>query len=212
MTEKEKMLAGIIYDPNDKDLLELRKNAHNICKRYNDTFEDDSELRERLLNDLLPDHGEGLYLQGPIYFDYGVFTKIGKNFYANFNFTVLDVCPIVIGDNVFVGPNVSLLAPKHPLRWQERNIYKSDKGYFTDKEYGAPIVIGDNCWIAGNVTVLAGAKIGSGCVIGAGSVVVKDIPDNSFAAGNPCRVIRTITEKDSVSHLCDIGDLTERVK
>lgn len=198
MTEKEKMLAGKLYDPNDEELLALRRKAHALSKRYNDTLEEETELRETLLNELLPDRGEGTYLQGPVFFDYGVFTKVGKNFYANFNFTVLDVCQITIGDNVFVGPNVSLLTPKHPLRWQERNIYKSEKGYLTDKEYGAPIEIGDNCWIAGNVSILAGAKIGKGCVIGAGSVVVKDIPDNSFAAGNPCRVIRTITEKDSV--------------
>lgn len=201
MTEKEKMLAGKLYDPNDEELLRLRQNAHRLCKQYNDTFEEDTDEREKLLNELLPNRGEGTYLQGPVYFDYGVFTRVGKNFYANFNFTVLDVCPVTIGDNVFVGPNVSILTPKHPLRWQERNIYKSEKGVLTDKEYGAPVSIGDNCWIAGNVTILAGAKIGSGCVIGAGSVVVKDIPDNSLAVGNPCRVIRTITEKDSVPDL-----------
>lgn len=201
MTEKEKMLAGKLYDPNDGELLSLRRKAHALSKRFNDTLEEETELRETLLNELLPDRGEGTYLQGPVFFDYGIFTKVGKNFYANFNFTVLDVCQIAIGDNVFVGPNVSLLTPKHPLRWQERNIYKSEKGYLTDKEYGAPIEIGDSCWIAGNVSILAGTKIGKGCVIGAGSVVVKDIPDNSFAAGNPCRVIRTITEQDSVSDL-----------
>lgn len=196
MTEKEKMLAGKIYDPNDSELLALRRNAHKLCKLYNDTAEDEEERREELLNALLPDRGEGTYLQGPVYFDYGVFTKAGKNFYANFNFTVLDVCPVTIGDNVFIGPNVSLLTPKHPLRWQDRNIYKSDKGYMTDNEYGAPITIGDNCWIAGGVTVCAGAKIGSGCVIGAGSVVTGEIHENSLAYGNPCRAVRTITEAD----------------
>ena len=201
MTEKERMLAGKLYDPNEAELLDLRKNAHNLCKRYNDTFEDETEEREKVLSALLPNRGDGTYLQGPVYFDYGIFTRVGKNFYANFNFTVLDVCPVTIGDDVYVGPNVSILTPKHPLRWQERNAYKSEKGYTTDREYGAPVTIGDNCWIAGNVTILAGAKIGSGCVIGAGSVVVKDIPDNSLAVGNPCRVVRTITEKDSVPDL-----------
>lgn len=196
MTEKEKMLAGKIYDPNEEELLRLRRNAHKLCKDYNDTYEDEEEKRNKILNGLLPHRGEGSYLQGPVYFDYGIFTKVGKNFYANFNFTVLDVCPVTIGDNVFIGPNVSVLTPKHPLRWQDRNIYNSGKGYDTDREYGAPITIGDNCWIAGNVTICAGANIGSGCVIGAGSVVTRDIPENSLAFGNPCRAVRKITDED----------------
>lgn len=196
MTEKEKMLAGKIYDPNDGELLALRRNAHKLCKLYNDTTEDEEERRAEILNGLLPNCGEGTYLQGPVYFNYGIFTKVGKNFFANFNFTVLDVCPVTIGDNVFVGPNVSVLTPKHPLCWQDRNIYKSDKGYMTDKEYGVPITIGDNCWIAGSVTICAGAKIGSGSVIGAGSVVTGTIPENSLAYGNPCRMARKITEAD----------------
>ncbi len=196
MTEKEKMLSGKIYDPNEEELLKLRRNAHKLCKDYNDTYEDEDKRRNAILDKLLPDRGEGSYLQGPVYFDYGIFTKVGKNFYANFNFTVLDVCRVTIGDNVFVGPNVSILTPKHPLRWQDRNIYKSDKGYYTDGEYGAPITIGDNCWIAGKVTICAGARIGNGCVIGAGSVVTGEIAENSLAYGNPCRAVRKITEAD----------------
>lgn len=200
MTEKEKMLAGKIYDPNDGELAAIRRNAHNLSKRYNDTFEDETEKRAEILNELLPDKGEGTYLQGPVYFDYGVFTKVGKNFFANFNLTVLDVCPVTIGDDVFVGPNVSILTPKHPLCHEDRNAYKSADGYITDKEYGAPITIGDNCWIAGNVTILAGAKIGSGCVIGAGSVVTGEIPPDSLAYGNPCRAVRKITAKDKLEY------------
>ena len=198
MTEKQKMLAGKIYDPNCEELLKLRTAAHKLCKDYNDTYEDEEEKRNKILNLLVPDRKEGAYIQGPVYFDYGINTSLGKNFYANFNFTVLDVCPVVIGDNVFVCPNVSILTPKHPLRWQDRNPYKSEKGYMTDKEYGPPLTIGDNCWIAGNVTVLAGARIGSGCVIGAGSVVAGEIPENSLAYGNPCRVVRKITEADRI--------------
>ncbi len=194
MTEKEKCLAGKIYDPNDSELLALRRKAHKLCLDYNALYETDGR-REEILKELLPDLGEGSYLQGPIYFDYGVFTRTGKNFYANFNFTVLDTCPVTIGDNVFIGPNVSILAPKHPLRWQDRNMFVKD-GNVTDNEYGAPVVIGNNCWIAGNVAVLAGAKIGSGCVIGAGSVVAGSIPDNCLAYGNPCKVVREITEAD----------------
>ena len=200
MTEKEKMLSGKIYDPNCDELLPLRQKAHRLCKQYNDMFEEDVEARERILAELIPNKQDGVYLQGPIFFDYGVFTKLGKNFYANFNFTVLDVCPVTIGDNVFVGPNVSILPPKHPLRHQDRNIYKAEDGRMTDREYGAPITIGDNCWIAGNVTILAGAVIGSGCVIGAGSVVAGRIPDNSLAYGNPCRVVREITEQDALKY------------
>ena len=138
------MLAGKIYDPNSEELLRLRQTAHRLCKLYNDTFEEETQKRTEILNELLPDRGEGEYLQGPIYFDYGVFTKVCKNFYANFNFTVLDVCPVTIGDNVFVGPNVSILTPKHPLCFADRNLYVSEKGYVTDKEYGAPIIIGNN--------------------------------------------------------------------
>lgn len=194
------MLAGKIYDPNDGELLALRRKAHRLSKLYNDTLEEEEERREQLLGELLPAHGEGTYLQGPVYFDYGVFTEVGKNFYANFNLTVLDVCPVTIGDNVFVGPNVSILTPKHPLRPQDRNLYTGAKGYVTDREYGAPIAIGSDCWIAGNVTILAGAKIGDGCVIGAGSVVAGEIPPRSLAYGNPCRAVRTITEADALEY------------
>lgn len=198
MTEKEKMLLGKIYDPNDKELFKLRNRAHHLSKLYNDTFEEEVEKREEILKELLPSRGEGVYLQGPIYFDYGHFTKIGKNSYANFNLTVLDVCPVTIGDNVFMGPNVSILTPLHPLRYQERNIYKNKLGILTDKEYGAPITIEDNCWIAGNVTIIGGVTIGEGSVIGAGSVVTKSIPPHSLAYGNPCKVARQITKGDSV--------------
>lgn len=198
MNEKEKMLLGKIYDPSDEELFKIRNRAHHLSKLYNDTFEEETEKRKEILEELLPNKGEGVYLQGPIYFDYGIFTKIGKNSYANFNLTILDICPVTIGDNVFMGPNVSLLTPLHPLRYQERNIYINDKGIATDKEYGAPISIGDNCWIAGNVTILAGVTIGEGCVIGAGSVVAKSIPPHSLAYGNPCKVVRQITDEDSI--------------
>ncbi len=198
MTEKEKMLAGKIYDPTDETLLKERLNAHRLSHLYNDTFDTQEEERNKILNELLPNRGEGTYLQGPIQFDYGIYTTVGKSFYANFNLTVLDVCPVTIGDNVFVGPNVSILTPLHPLRWQDRNPYIKENGETSDKEYGAPITIGDNCWIAGNVTVLGGAKIGSGCVIGAGSVVTGEIPDNYIAYGVPCKPIRPITEMDRI--------------
>ena len=199
MSEKEKMLEGKIYDPTDEELTILRTKAHRLSQHYNTLFEDD-DLRNTIIDELIPNKGEGLYLQGPIYFDYGIFTSFGKNCYANLNFTVLDVCPVNIGSNVFFGPNCSLMTPLHPLRWQERNIkFKDDKTAYDD-EYAKPINIGDNCWISANVVITGGVTIGEGCVIGAGSVVTKDIPANSLAAGNPCKVIREINEKDSIKY------------
>lgn len=198
MTEKEKMLAGKIYDPSDDELVTLRAKAHDICREYNSLSETDAK-KEELMQELFGEKIEA-YLQGPIQFDYGRFTKIGKGSYANFNFTVLDCAPVIIGENVFIGPNVSLLTPVHPFRFKDRNMYINAAGKATDKEYARKIVIEDNCWIAGNVTVCGGVTIGSGSVIGAGSVVTRDIPSNVIAAGNPCRVIREITEDDDLEN------------
>lgn len=198
MSEKEKMLAGKIYDTSDQGLALRRSETHKLCKRYNDTIEDEAEKRTEILNQLLPNKGKGAYLQGPVYFDYGVFTSVGKNFYANFNLTILDCCKVTIGDDVLIGPNVSIVTPVHPLRYQDRNMRVKKDGTVFDYEYAKPIIIGNNCWIASNVTIIGGVHIGNGCVIGAGSVVTRDIPDNSLAVGNPCKVIREITEKDGI--------------
>ena len=192
------MLAGKIYDASADGLPKLRAKAHKLCAEYNATLETEEKKRAKILRDLLPNAADGAYLQGPVYFDYGENIKIGKNFYANFNLTVLDCCPVEIGDDVFLGPNVSLLTPVHPLRWQQRNARIKPDGTVFDYEYAKPIKIGKNCWLAGNVTVIGGVTIGEGCVIGAGSVVTRDIPPNSLAVGNPCRVIRQITDKDDL--------------
>ena len=199
MTEKEKMLAGLLYDPSDRELAKLRQQAHALSKAYNDTVEAQQELREEILRELLPGKGENVYLQGPVQFDYGCFTELGDNSYANFNFTCLDCAPVKIGTNVFMGPNVSLLTPVHPMRWQERNLFRKADGAMTDLEYARSITIEDNCWLAGNVTVCGGVTIGRGSVIGAGSVVTRDVPAGVFAAGCPCRVIREITEEDRMT-------------
>ena len=196
MTEKEKMLAGELYDPADEELVALRQKAHRLSKAYNDTLETQGEEREAILRELLPGLGENAYLQGPVQFDYGCFTDFGENSYANFNFTVLDCAPVKIGSNVFMGPNVSLLTPVHPMRWQNRDLYRRADGTMTDREYARPITIEDHCWIAGNVTVCGGVTIGTGSVIGAGSVVTRSIPAGVFAAGSPCRVIRPIREDE----------------
>ena len=196
MTEKERMLAGEIYDPSDKELADRRTLAHKLCKLYNDTFDTEEEKRKEIMDELFPTHKAGAYVQGPVYVDYGCFTNIGKNFYANFNLTILDICPVNIGDDVLMGPNVSIVTPLHPMCYEERNMRFRPNGEVYDYEYGKPITIGNNCWIASNVTIIGGVTIGDGSVIGAGSVVTKDIPAGSLAYGNPCRVIRQITEDD----------------
>ena len=198
MTEREKMLAGKLYDTSDETLAKARAKAHALCRKYNETDETEEEKRTAILDELVPARGKGAYFQGPVYFDYGTNLKTGANFYANFNLTVLDCCPVTVGNDVLIGPNCSLVTPVHPMRYQDRNIRFKPDGTPFDYEYAKPITIGDNCWLASNVTVCGGVRIGSGCVIGAGSVVTRDLPDNCFAAGNPCKVIRTVTEADAI--------------
>ena len=195
MTEKEKMLNGQIYDPCDEELNVLRVKAHKLCREFN-SLDDLDPRREQIIDELGLKHGRA-FLQGPIYFDYGCFITMGDGSYANFNFTVLDTCPVNIGNNVLIGVNVTLATPLHPMHYLDRNqFFDKEKGYWTDHEYAKPITIEDNCWIASNVIVCGGVTIGEGSVIGAGSVVIHDIPKNSFAAGNPCKVIRPIGEED----------------
>lgn len=198
MTEKEKMLNGLLYDPSDSELAEMRKKAHKLCKQYNDTYEDEEQKRNEIISELLPNFGKGTYIQGPIQFDYGVFTTFGEKCYANFNLVVLDCCQVQIGSNVFFGPNCTIATPVHPMCAEQRRIRKRNDGTMYNYEYAKPVTIEDDCWLASDVTVCGGVKIGKGSVIGAGSVVTRDIPANVFAAGNPCRVIRKITKDDLV--------------
>ncbi len=200
MKELENMLAGKLYDPMDEELVLLKQKCHRLCTEYN-LLDETNPRREAILDELGLKRGKGVFLQGPIYFDYGCFITIGDYSYANFNLTVLDSCEVKIGNNVFMGTGVSIVTPVHPLRYQERNLFfDKEKGYYTDKEYAKPITIEDNCWIASNVTIVGGVTIGSGSVIGAGSVVTRDIPPNSLAFGNPCRVKRKISEKDKMEY------------
>ena len=196
MTEKEKMLAGLLYDPSDPELGALLVKARKLARRYNQIDEDRSEEREAVLRELLPNTPFLPSLQAPVYFDYGCNTYFGRFSGANFNFTCLDVCPVHIGDSVFIGPNVTLATPMHPLLPEERNVRQRPDGSYYNLEYAKPIRIGDDCWLASNVVVCGGVTIGVGSVIGAGSVVTRDIPPHSLAVGNPCRVIRTLTDAD----------------
>ena len=196
MTEKEKMLAGMLYDPSDPELGALLVKARKLARRYNQIDEDQQEQRETVLRELLPNTPFLPSLQAPVWFDFGCNTYFGRSSGANFNFTCLDVCPVHIGDNVFIGPNVTLATPMHPLLPEERNVRQRADGSYYNLEYAKPITIRDDCWLASNIVVCGGVTIGEGSVIGAGSVVTRDIPPHSFAAGNPCRVIRTLTDAD----------------
>lgn len=198
MTEQEKMLKGLIYDPSDKILAEKRVQAHDLCMDFNSLHEGQTEQRTAILQQLFPHLGEGTDILAPIHIDYGEFTTFGKRCFANFNLTILDTCPVTVGNDVFFGCNCSILTPLHPLIAEERNLKQREDGSYYDLEYGAPITIGDGCWIASDVKICGGVTIGEGCVIGAGSVVTRDIPAYSLAVGNPCRVIRQITENDSI--------------
>ena len=199
MSEREKMLRGELYDPSDPELKSLRVKARKLARKYNLTDEDEAERRDAILTELMPNTARLPSLQAPIYFDYGCNTSFGEYCDVNFNFTCLDVCPVHIGDNAFIGPNVTLATPMHPLLPEERNVRRREDGSVYNLEYGKPITIGNNCWLGANVVVCSGVTIGDGCVIGAGSVVTRDIPPSSLAAGNPCRVIRTLTDADRVN-------------
>ncbi len=196
MTEREKMLGSLPYDSSDPELVKGRERAHELCQKYNLIPESHKRERQEILKELVPDADESAFLQGPIYFDYGSNIYIGKNFYANFNFTVLDCAPVTIGNDVFFGPNCSIVPPVHPLGFRERNLRFKEDGTPYTIESAKPVTIGDNCWIATGVTICGGVTIGEGCVIGAGSVVTRDIPPHSLAVGNPCRVLRRLTEND----------------
>ena len=199
MDEKTKMLQGKLYNALDPELQKLQKKCMLAQERYNASSLFDPK-RQELLMELCPGAKEDTYFRGPVRFDYGCFITIGKRFYANYNCTILDVCPVTIGDDVLFGPNVSLLTAEHPLDYRDRYVNGGSQ------EFGRPIVIEDNVWIGGNVTILGGVTIGKGSVIGAGSVVTHDIPSGVIAFGNPCRVYRKIEEKDRVSYHKELSE------
>ena len=197
-SEEEKIMQGVLFAPGNPELKAIKLRTHNLNTRYNATFEDETELRTRLMLDILGDVGEGFFFQGPVYFHYGKHTHIGKHFFGNFNLTVQDDAEVTIGDDCNFGPNVTIVTPVHPMLPEERRQMLDENGKPAHLCYARPVHIGNDCWFGANVVVCPGVTIGDNCVIGAGSVVVKDIPSNSFAAGNPCRVIRELSEADSM--------------
>ncbi len=174
----------MIYDANnDAALIAERLECKELIRDYNDLRPKDVEARDALLRRILGDVKGDILIEQPFYCDYGFNMSVGKNFFANFNMVVLDEARVVFGDNVFIGPNCGFYTAGHPIDPIERN-----KGL----EFARPIIVGNNVWIGANVTVVPGVTIGDNCVIGAGSVVTKDIPDNTVAVGNPCKVIKSI--------------------
>ncbi|WP_299700799.1 sugar O-acetyltransferase [uncultured Pontibacter sp.] len=185
-TEKEKMLAGELYDALDKQLSEERLQARLLLKELNDSREDQEEERYRILKALIPNAGAGLWLQPPFYCDYGYNMVVGEKVFFNFNCVVLDVAEVRIGSRTLFGPNVQVYTATHPMDHRERA---------SGLEYAKPIQIGEDVWVGGSAVICPGISIGDRSVIGAGSVVTKDIPADVFAAGNPCRVIRELEKE-----------------
>lgn len=188
MTEKEKCAAGMLYDANfDEALLRERDLCKDVCFAYNNTAPSQLSVKKDLLRSLLGKTEGDFTIQAPFWCDYGYNIELGRNFYANHNLVILDGAKVKFGDNVFIAPNCGFHTAGHPVDFLRRN-----KGL----EYAWPITVGDNVWIGAGVQVCPGVTIGSNVVIGAGSVVTKNIPDNVVAAGNPCRVLRSITEEE----------------
>lgn len=182
--EKEKMLNGKLYNAGcDKSLIEERTKCKKLCQEYNRLSYEDLDARKNIIKKILGSTQENFFIEQPFMCDYGYNVEIGENFYSNHNLIILDCAKVSFGNNVFVAPNCAFYTACHPIDAETRN-----KGL----EFAKPIKIGSNVWIGGNVVVLAGVTIGDNTVIGAGSVVTKDIPSNVIAVGNPCRIIKEI--------------------
>lgn len=187
MNQKERMLAGLPYkawlDGLSEERLDLRLKIH----KFNSCSPDKKDEMKAMIKDIVGKCGNDIFIEPPFHCDYGKNIEVGENFYANFNCVILDVGKVKIGNNVMFAPNVSIYTAGHPIHPESRN-----SGY----EYGIGITIGDNVWVGGSVVINPGVHIGNNVVIGSGSVVTKDIPDNVIAVGNPCRIVREITEDD----------------
>jgi maltose O-acetyltransferase len=183
-SERDKMLAGLLYDPLDPELVRARERARDLCQDLNATREADQEARCRILKELFSRGGDSVWMQPPFFCDYGSNILLGERVFFNFNCVVLDVCRVVVGDYTLFGPAVQIYTATHPMNADLRR----------QQEFGKPVEIGSDVWVGGGALICPGVKVGSKSVIGAGSVVTRDVPEGVFAAGNPCRVIRPITE------------------
>jgi maltose O-acetyltransferase len=181
-SQHERMLAGDLYDALDPELVAARAHARDLCWALNATLESQQNERRRLLQQLLGSGGDSVWMQPPFYCDYGTNIHCGERVYFNFNCVVLDVCEVRIGDFTLFGPGVQILTPLHPLDAELRR----------KQEYGRPVHIGADVWVGAGALILPGVCIGDRAVIGAGSVVTKDVPGDVLALGNPCRVVRSI--------------------
>ena len=187
-TKKEKMLSGELYDALDEQLSLERTKARLLLNKLNFASADDSKTMIAILKELIPNAGKDLWIQPPFYCDYGYNIDVGDKVFFNFNCVVLDVMKVSIGSRTLFGPNVQIYTATHPINSHQRA---------TGLEYAKPIVIGEDVWVGGSVVICPGVTIGSRSVIGAGSVVTKDIAGDVFAAGNPCKIIRTIDQLEN---------------
>ena len=185
-SEREKMLAGALYDPMDPELVAGRERARKLCTALNATLEGDHAERRTILRQLFGAGGDSVWMQPPFFCDYGANIELGERVFFNFNCVVLDVCLVRIGDFTLFGPGVQILTPMHSL----------DAALRRRQEYGKPVQIGADVWVGGGALILAGVTIGAEAVIGAGSVVTRNVPERVFAAGNPCRVVRKLTDRE----------------
>lgn len=185
-SERQKMLDGELYDPMDAELVAGRSRARELCRALNNSPEAEHERRRTILTELFGGGGRSVWMQPPFFCDYGSNIELGERVFFNFNCMVLDVCRVKIGDYTLFGPAVQILTPMHPWNAHARR----------EREFGKPIEIGSDVWVGGGALILPGVRIGARTVIGAGSVVTRDLPEDVFAAGNPCRVVREITDDE----------------
>lgn len=189
MTEKELMLAEELYIANDAELISDMARSRRLTRLINNTTEEQGAYRIQLFKELFKKTGENLWIEPPFRCDYGCHIEVGNNFFANYDCIILDVCDVKIGENVFFGPRVGVYTAGHPIDAEIRNM---------QLEFGKKITIGNNVWVGAQTVINPGVTIGDNVVIGSGSVVTKDIPSNVIAVGNPCKVLRNITEEDKV--------------
>ena len=185
ITEKKKMLAGEMYDATDPQLAEERRRARDLCKSLNESHDNEQELRQRIIGEMFGSAGDAIWIEPPFYCDYGSNITLGSKVFFNFNCVILDPAPVLIGSNVLFGPAVQVCTASHPMSASERR---------TGFEFARPIEIGSDVWIGAGAIICPGVRIGSRSVIGAGSVVTRDISADVLASGNPCRIIRQLDD------------------